>query len=158
MRTTGLLGSFVYIFLYVAKCTYGSCPNGWITHDSKCYHFSHDTEPMLLAKLSCQELGGALVEIETATENDYLAAYIRDKQTYYLIGLNDIQEEGNWVWIGSKTQASYINWRPTEPNNGVDENCVVIDGTVGQWNDTPCHLAFNYICEKDSVDSEIVGK
>jgi hypothetical protein len=72
-------------------------------------------------------------------------------KAYYLIGLNDIQEEGNWVWIGSKTQASYINWRPTEPNNGVDENCVVIDGTVGQWNDTPCHLAYNYICEKDSV-------
>jgi hypothetical protein len=38
-----------------------------------------------ILQLSCQELGGALVEIETATENDYLAAYIRDKQSMFFI-------------------------------------------------------------------------
>ncbi|XP_060551516.1 perlucin-like protein [Ruditapes philippinarum] len=155
---TRMFGLFIYILLLLMQLSFGSCPDGWMRHDSTCYHFSHDTEAMLVAKLSCQVLGGALLEIETAAENAYIAGYIKDKYSYYYIGLNDIQEEGVWVWVESSSSASYLNWRPNEPNSvGNDENCVVIDKNSGQWLDVACHNFFHYICEKKDGDAEIIG-
>ena len=66
--------------------------------------------------------------------------------------MDDLKEEGFWVWIGSKSPASYLNWRPGEPNSvGNDENCALIDGKSGQWVDVACHAFFHYICEMSAT-------
>ncbi|XP_045216340.1 low affinity immunoglobulin epsilon Fc receptor-like isoform X2 [Mercenaria mercenaria] len=156
---------YVFMILFSSSLVFvadGSCPNGWIRHGTTCYHFSHDTEPMLLAGIACQQMDGALVEIESKDENVYLAAHGKDLNTYYFIGLTDLQEETVWVWNGSKrplTTTGYITWRPGEPNSvGSDENCVVMDThNSGQWVDVACHTSFHYICEKKDTESEIIG-
>jgi hypothetical protein len=66
--------------------------------------------------------------------------------------LNDLKEEGVWVWMGSKSPASYFNWRAGEPNNvGNNENCVVMDKGKEQWVDGPCHNVLPYICETNET-------
>ena len=54
------------------------------------------------------------------------------------IGLNDIDSEGNWVWIDG-TPYDYDNWDESEPNGGSNENCTdVVTSGQGHWNDLPC--------------------
>ncbi|XP_060562828.1 lactose-binding lectin l-2-like [Ruditapes philippinarum] len=152
----------VFVLVIPSSRADGICRDGWTHHESSCYHFSHDTEPMLLASISCQHMGGDLVEIETAAENDFLFAKVKVLNANFWIGLSDIQEETVWLWYGSNrhlTSTGYQNWYPGEPNNNKgEENCVnIAPDTGGQWNDIPCFSQRKYICEKKDESSEIVG-
>ncbi|XP_060566254.1 hepatic lectin-like [Ruditapes philippinarum] len=108
----------------------------------------------------CKLFGGNLVNIETATENSYLAATAKLRGHYYWIGLTDAQEESIWRWIsntGKLVYRGYFNWASGEPNNrGSDENCATIS-TSGFWNDIPCYKNAHYICEADNSEETIVG-
>lgn len=68
----------------------------------------------------------------------------------YWIGINDLQEEGTWVWVNSNTEATFTNWTRGQPDNAVNnENCGIIQkGYNYLWNDGQCYAALNYICEK----------
>ena len=69
--------------------------------------------------------------------------------TYVIwLGLNDLDQEGTWVW-SDRTALSLANWKAGQPNNfgDMDEDCVgmiIMDGT---WGDTPCSRTFNYMCK-----------
>ena len=90
-------------------------------------------------------LGGHLAYINDATENSWILNTFGNYggQTRSLwIGLNDIQEEGTFVW-GSNQPAYYQNWAPGEPNSGggffPDEDYTMMwgigSGGDGMWND-----------------------
>nr|AZS54111.1 lectin precursor 4 [Ruditapes philippinarum] len=139
-----------------------SCPNGWITHESSCYHFSHDIETWAGADYMCNKMGGKLLEIETAAENAVLTPIIDSMQRNYWIGLSDVQEEGVWLWMTSNTKLSttkFSNWLPGEPNNANgNENCAAIThATNGKWNDWHCNGDAFYACEQDKETDAIVG-
>ncbi|XP_053381172.1 low affinity immunoglobulin epsilon Fc receptor-like [Mercenaria mercenaria] len=150
----------IFIILLMVTGIIKGCPSGWLRHENKCYHFSHDTETWLGAIDMCSLLGGKLVEIETATENSYLAANAKLFKLVYWVGLTDVQEENIWVWIKSKAKLAdtgFSSWAPNEPNNSsADENCVLIR-TDGSWNDYGCAKTLHYICEADNQETEIVG-
>ncbi|XP_045206881.2 CD209 antigen-like [Mercenaria mercenaria] len=138
-----------------------SCPNGWVTHNGNCYHFSHDVEDWTGAYTMCKILGGQLLELEDATESNFISSQVNISGKTYWIGLSDVNEEGTWVWMTSMTKLSVTNWSPGEPtatNGNHDiENCVVIYNKNGMWNDASCaHMNF-YICETSDESSEIVG-
>lgn len=82
--------------------------------------------------------------------------YIPGSNAYY-IGVNDIVNEGEFVWISSGQNATYLNWGPDQPNNRWgNENCVVIRNDPGQgfdmtWSDDPCTDLNTYICEMPYV-------
>jgi len=81
--------------------------------------------------------GGHLVSIPDASTQAYI---LNDMgQQTYLIGLNDISQEGTFVWR-SGSPVSYTNWFTNEPNSGDgDEDCViVVAATNGQWFDVNC--------------------
>ena len=63
-----------------------------------------------------------------------------------MIGANDIDAEGSWVWTDGSVW-NYTNWFPGEPNNfnGV-EHCVI--GLIGGWTDFQCAVRFPFICKK----------
>ena len=73
----------------------------------------------------------------------------------YWIALSDIQEEGIWVWMETKTpisQTGFTYWHTGQPNNSdQNQNCGTIYGTYapGYWNDWNCNdNNALYICEK----------
>ncbi|XP_045191059.2 perlucin-like protein [Mercenaria mercenaria] len=149
------------IFVFLSLCCYEafSCPDGWSTHQSSCYHFSHDKEAWANAVTICKILGGHLVEIEDAVENQYLVSQAQLQDKSYWIGLNDLQEEGTWVWVNSNAPGTYTNWSKGQPDNAAhNENCAQIKQPYNfLWNDSQCYTLLNYICEKATEDSEIVG-
>ncbi|XP_053383498.1 perlucin-like [Mercenaria mercenaria] len=152
----------LYLSFYCLDVKAIDCPAGWVDHDTSCYHFSHDTEPWMLAQMVCEGLGGHLPEIETALEDHFLSNEVK-KLTgpYFWIGGSDLSVEGEWKWWTTKEALSYTNWLPSEPSNGAgNENCMslkrISNGTVG-WNDYRCSVATYYICEKQAEQTDIVG-
>ena len=68
------------------------------------------------------------------------------------IGLNDIENEGKFVFIdGVTATAENAGWNANEPNGGRNENCVLINwekhpNTTA--NDISCNFKTSALCEK----------
>ncbi|KAL4237890.1 Collectin-12 [Mactra antiquata] len=139
------------------------CPNGWLTHSNKCYHFSRETETWLGATRMCEFMKGTLVEIETKDENDYLKQQARTiGHSFYWTALSDVEEEGTWNWMISKVSVTgdrFTDWMPGQPNNYQRaQECMALDGTHSyMWNDADCKTNYYYICEQSDSPTEVIG-
>jgi hypothetical protein len=80
-------------------------------------------------------LGAHLVTIDDAAENAWIASTFFNRY-YVWIGLNDIAQEGSYVW-SSGAPVGYTNWYPGEPNNLNNEDFVLMYTFVSGagWND-----------------------
>ncbi|XP_062598674.1 perlucin-like [Saccostrea cucullata] len=141
-----------------------SCPRGWIHRGTSCYLFVNDAvdrEDWMVAMSYCNSLHAKLVEIETVTEDEFLRLYLLDHKMTgnYWIGMSDIQAEGVWVWTSSQNTPTYSNWNPGQPDNSGKEDCGSLPSWCGfHWNDYPCNMINNFICEKEVMSQEeIVG-
>lgn len=87
------------------------------------------------AESNAVALGGHLVTINDAAEQAWLTNNF-GSSTYYWIGFNDIEMEGNWVWISGEP-VTYTNWKYNEPSNSRDMEDVVVMNWMptGVWND-----------------------
>ncbi|MFM7440503.1 MAG: Calx-beta domain-containing protein, partial [Snowella sp.] len=88
------------------------------------------------AQAQAQSMGGNLVTINDATENQFLVNTFGGE--WFWIGYTDQAEEGLWQWISGES-SSYTNWWIGEPNNAYgDEDYAVTNwGHLGIWNDLP---------------------
>lgn len=95
------------------------------------------------------KLGGYLVVINDAQENQWISEMFRPVASDAWTGANDIEEEGTWVWDhtgenffngdyedGETVAGFYSNWSSGEPNNANDdEDAGTITMSQGNWND-----------------------
>ena len=62
---------------------------------------------------------------------------VTDSGLLCIIGLNDIDNEGTFVWTDGSS-SNYIPWETAQPDdNGGIEDCVE-SRSIGVWNDIPC--------------------
>merc|ERR1712137_201247 len=153
MGTVKMNSLDVGLVLYGLIVAVSACSNGWVQHNTKCYHFSHDKESWLNAREMCKIIGGELIEINDADENNFVAGEIALRKDYVpFIALTDVADENVWVWMISNTHVtntSYTNWAHDQPNNsGGHENCVKMI-TGGFWNDDSCTDDRFFVCEQD---------
>ena len=104
------------------------------------------------ATAEAKSLGGTLAIISSQSENDFIANNLLKAQKGALIGLDDINAEGQFVWADGTPLAasSYIHWSTKavgsgeeEPNNSGNEDFGMLVGAghtnqglvVGFWND-----------------------
>ena len=128
------------------------------------------------AKSYCENLGGHLVSITSAKEQNFLYNMVNGyfKRDYLYIGISDVENEGAWKWVTGET-FSYSNWAKGQPDNSIvggieNQNYGVIKCgnsdrycSLGQWDDTAMldgftgELAQNrgFICEWDSETAPI---
>jgi cysteine-rich repeat protein len=103
------------------------------------------------SRLACQGLGMDLVTIDSRQELLFVTA-LRDElanNTYYWLGLNDLDLEGTFVWV-SGAEVTYTNWAPGEPNDiGGDEDCATVFRAGDSWYDYPCQTSCTAVCEAD---------
>ena len=110
----------------------------------------HDAERL------CEMLGGHLVVIDDALENEFVRniAYVEGKSTYTALGFTDEEVEGKWVWVNGST-SKYTNWYPGEPNDGGGRSSIQDHAYMysdGKWDDGYPGSANRYMCEWEDVD------
>jgi hypothetical protein len=90
------------------------------------------------AQAQAVAMGGNLATIRNMDENEFLRAQVlgfdgQDRRGW--IGLNDVEVEGQFVWVSGEPVV-FTNWDPGEPNNNpAPENYVEMFGSNGHWND-----------------------
>ncbi|KAI5087393.1 immune-related, lectin-like receptor 2 [Silurus meridionalis] len=136
------------------------CEKGWKSLGLKCYYFSTSKLNWTQSRDECVEKGGHLVIITSRAEQDFVASQI---QITHWIGLNDLDTEGQWMWVNNQLlkQMSVMFWYtapegPHEPDNWkmrdpFGENCGALgdeNGNIHKWFDASCKRLKRYICEK----------
>ena len=97
------------------------------------------------ARVLAQGMGGHLVTITSAAENDFVAALVNDQgvgdlQRYWLGGSQTLpcatEPAGCWTWVTGEPW-SYTNWAFGEPNDGSGrgQHYLHFWPTPGQWDD-----------------------
>jgi hypothetical protein len=97
------------------------------------------------ARQACANMGGYLVTVTSAAENNFLF----NLWPSGWIGLTDEVVEGQWRWVTGEPY-SYSSWNPGEPNNAGNEDYVQFVGS-GRWNDLPNNQALPYVIEFDYI-------
>ncbi|KAH3844849.1 perlucin-like [Dreissena polymorpha] len=143
----GLIGIFAVVVTLSESL---GCRSGWLNHGTSCYHLSHDQEAWINAEALCERFGGYLAEINDVIEDKFLQGWVNNINKQYWIGGTDLENEGEWLWVHSRTMlsSSYTNWLTGEPNSsgGSDENCIDMRPHMAGWNDEKCWITLNYIC------------
>ncbi|XP_022795998.1 perlucin-like protein [Stylophora pistillata] len=134
------------------------CPADWSHFSEYCYHASSSPRNQREARSFCQSLGGDLVKITSAEENEfvlYLARKFAGNGKPTWIGLFWHPESVAYYWT-DRSVPTYTNWAPDEPNGFAKEPCVeMYTGSTrlpfkanGYWNDVPCTPKYNTVCKK----------
>nr|XP_055075155.1 killer cell lectin-like receptor subfamily F member 1 [Misgurnus anguillicaudatus] len=101
-----LLGKYNKVKDCLYSCTEFSasscklCEEGWTSYGGKCYFFSSEKMKWFKARDLCAASKAHLVTINSKAVQDFLVSKI--KETHW-IGLNDVDIEGQWVWLNNQT-------------------------------------------------------
>ncbi|MEM6717774.1 MAG: HYR domain-containing protein [Bacteroidota bacterium] len=101
--------------------------------------------------------GGFVGTIRNASDNAALTEAISNIGSAgdVLIGFNDVDTEGNFVWQSGDT-STYDNWNPGEPNNAGNEDYTVLQSSGG-WNDVDNFTTYRYLLEIDYAPVQTAG-
>ena len=93
-------------------------------------------------------MGGKLAEPKKQSTNDFIADVAKGKGNgiELWIGINDIVEEGTFVYGSNGELVTWTNWGPGEPNNGGNGDCVRLKQE--EWWDLNCDYSKPFVCER----------
>ncbi|XP_078385089.1 perlucin-like protein isoform X2 [Oculina patagonica] len=155
-------GDILKVLQIIAETLGHPCPSGWTRFNNYCYLVSRSSKSWSDAQTYCRSLGGDLVKINSAEENEFVLQLVRQKAPSV-----------NHVWIGLKwypnafywndfSVPGYKNWAPGEPNGkDIKLKCgrmwigpwkSLPQRASGYWNDGPCFLIEGWpkgiVCKK----------
>jgi hypothetical protein len=106
------------LFLIITTSAYGAVVTGPITNPSNghAYYKLAFGQSWTASEAEAQSLGGHLVTINDAAENNWVADTFGQFNNLYWTGLNDAATPDTFVW-SSGDPSSYRNWYPGEPGN-----------------------------------------
>lgn len=108
------------------------------------YYRSTGSMTWTSAKQACINMGGHLVTITSAAENNF----VFNTWPSGWIGFTDEAVEGQWRWVTGES-VTYTNWNGGEPNNaGNEDYAQFVSG--GRWNDLP-NVSLPYVLEFDYI-------
>ncbi|XP_043534516.1 collectin-11 isoform X4 [Chiloscyllium punctatum] len=98
----------------------------------------------------CHDRGGLLIMPKDEATNSLIASYISEAGlSRVFIGVNDLEEEGQFVFTDGSPLQTFNKWRTGEPNNAYDEEDCAEMVSSGGWNDVACHITMYFVCEFD---------
>ncbi|KAJ8040403.1 Alpha-N-acetylgalactosamine-specific lectin [Holothuria leucospilota] len=158
-----VLAAIIVTFSSVAQA---KCIPKWTHWKGHCYRYeSQSRKNWTVASDDCKKKSphgnGHLVTIHSAAENKFVAGWWKEmlgplrcrKWQYIWIGLNDIDEEGTFVWRDG-SPVTYTNWGGNQPDNRFNNSdCATMTvrrpSDPGRWDDGRCFTIRAYVCEYD---------
>lgn len=135
----------VTVLGFSCGCNSIQCKTGWQEWNNACYKLFTDQKPFLEASAICKNDSANLVSIHSAQENEFVRSLLGNKDVF--VGFSDSDVEATFVWVDGST-VTYTNWATGEPNDDNSmEDCVIVIGTSGKWNDTPCIMWYEFMCK-----------
>ncbi|HUN82084.1 MAG TPA: lectin-like protein [Phycisphaerae bacterium] len=112
---------------------------GPINNPGNCHdYYLTEGATWIEAEMKAQAMGGHLVSINDAVENEFVRtnfANYQSQQQPVWIGFTDQAVEGAFVWTDG-SPVTYTNWSPGEPNDlGNEDYGLMSDAVTGGWND-----------------------
>ena len=128
------------------------CPDGWTQFEDSCLQFNTDWVDYQTATDTCKMGGAQLYEPQTV-DQCHTVCQMADENGLgsTWIGVNDIAEEGSWVFASSGAPFDLGElWAAGEPNNwdhgdGAGEDCAHFFSS-SLLNDNNCASTMNFIC------------
>ena len=122
------------------------CPSGWLKVGDHCFKRNNAFKTWRKSLANCESSlnTGSLASIRSVQEQSALSNLLGTNDAW--IGLNDIDNEGVYVWA-DRSSLVYVNWRAAEKLNSsmkISHSCVALNGE-GYWK------ASNCVEEKQSV-------
>ena len=108
---------------------------GGYRYGDKTYLLTSTTQTWQAAQSEAQRLGGNLVTINDAAEEDWLQLVFGSQQGFW-IGISDAAQEGTFTWASGEA-VDYTNWAPGEPSDlqGNQDYGWMNFGASQQWDD-----------------------
>ncbi|XP_071171967.1 macrophage mannose receptor 1-like [Mytilus edulis] len=122
--------------------------DGWLQYGNQCYFFGLNGATWFDADAACMGMESHLVKIENKWIDNWLWTKRPSAQSYYWIGLTDIENEGNFTWNIDNTVASYTQWA-SGYGKVAETYDVVAWGWKDGWFDYPPSYKYGYICQRD---------
>ena len=121
------------------------------------------------AKKYCESLGGYLVTITSAEEQEFITSFVKEKgftKNRFWIGATDKENEGTWKWVTGE-KFIYTNWSDYQPDNNDSgpQNYIVYlaynrsyKENAEKWDDikNDAEDDIYFICEWGDVEKETI--
>nr|XP_042701471.1 NKG2-D type II integral membrane protein-like isoform X2 [Chrysemys picta bellii] len=119
------------------KCS--SCPEGWIQHRRKCYHFTHERSSWEKSREYCSSHSSRLLRIENKEELDFINRLV----CFHWIGLFRTGAATSWMWEdGTAYSIELFQVKRKEPG----ASCALLK--AGEATSYNCTEQYRCICEK----------
>ncbi|XP_037710617.1 accessory gland protein Acp29AB-like [Drosophila subpulchrella] len=104
------------------------------------------TQDWTTAEKTCRQKGGHLASIKN--EEEFTAITGKLDQSWYWIGINDREKEGEYVSVASGKPAPFLKWGWFRYSNGNVRDCVRLskNGLL----DSFCNETYFFICQQDN--------
>ncbi|CAM5081733.1 unnamed protein product [Eretmochelys imbricata] len=121
------------------------CPESWIQHGEKCYHFSKEMKTWHKSKEYCSSWGSLLLKIENKEELDF----IKSQASFHWIGLSRMAIGHGWMWQDGTAHSTVLfPVKIQEPG----EKCALFK--AGEAFSQNCTGQYRYICEKRATQKK----
>ncbi|XP_053896684.1 C-type lectin domain family 9 member A-like [Malaclemys terrapin pileata] len=122
------------------KCS--SCPEGWIQHRRKCYHFTHERSSWEKSREYCSSHSSRLLRIENKEELDFINRLV----CFHWIGLFRTGAATSWMWEdGTAYSTELFQVKRKEPG----ASCALLK--AGEATSYNCTEQYRCICEKKAA-------
>ncbi|CAB4017889.1 Hypothetical predicted protein [Paramuricea clavata] len=124
----------------------------WFAFNQSYFQFVATPIPQGEAKKVCLEKKGDLASTSSKEEQAFLFRTFVETNSasgdFVWVGLNDIAEEGTFVWTDGSPN-TYAKFADGQPDNYVNnEHCInILKLENGDYGDAPCDATFTFICE-----------
>merc|ERR1712215_6234 len=140
----------ILLLLIVVSPALSECPEGWKLMGDSCYLIGDRHMNWFAAQQFCAHNDGHLAEFDSSDQILELLPVYEPYQFDFWIGLNDLIEEGSWIYDYTDSVPTFTGWAEGEPDNYADrEDCVMMglsdpDSWPGpEWYDMACSANYH---------------
>ncbi|XP_006823708.1 C-type lectin mannose-binding isoform-like [Saccoglossus kowalevskii] len=145
MKVLFIIACLLNINLVIGQET---CPEEFTYNFGYCYKYVSTALNFNQADSHCNGLatGCSLVSIHSPSEEGFVHGLVQT-DGYYWIGLNDINNEADFVWT-DRTLAKWTNWDCGSPGWNAGKDCVHgNEGDSNRWKDEDCENFYHFVCK-----------